>query len=38
MTSLDHAMWFHAPFKADQWMLCAMLLRASLSQFACTLD
>ncbi len=22
MTSLDHAMWFHAPFKADKWMLC----------------
>jgi len=22
MTSLDHAMWFHAPFKADEWMLC----------------
>jgi acyl-CoA thioesterase len=21
MTSLDHAMWFHAPFKADKWML-----------------
>jgi acyl-CoA thioesterase-2 len=24
MTSLDHAMWFHAPFKADQWMLYVM--------------
>ncbi len=19
--SLDHAMWFHAPFKADEWLL-----------------
>ena len=27
MTSLDHAMWFHAPFKADQWMLCVPPLR-----------
>lgn len=22
--SLDHAMWFHEPFRADQWMLYAM--------------
>lgn len=22
--SLDHAMWFHAPFKVDEWMLYAM--------------
>lgn len=22
--SLDHAMWFHAPFKADEWLLYAM--------------
>jgi acyl-CoA thioesterase II len=21
MTSLDHAMWFHKPFRADEWML-----------------
>ncbi|MDH4171305.1 MAG: acyl-CoA thioesterase II [Acidimicrobiia bacterium] len=21
MASLDHAMWFHAPFRADEWML-----------------
>ena len=21
MASLDHTMWFHAPFKADEWML-----------------
>ncbi|XP_077023968.1 acyl-coenzyme A thioesterase 8 isoform X2 [Tamandua tetradactyla] len=21
MVSLDHSMWFHAPFRADQWML-----------------
>jgi acyl-CoA thioesterase-2 len=21
MASLDHAMWFHRPFRADQWML-----------------
>ena len=21
MTSLDHAMWFHRPFRADQWLL-----------------
>jgi acyl-CoA thioesterase-2 len=21
--SLDHAMWFHRPFRADQWLLCA---------------
>ena len=24
MTSLDHAMWFHAPFKADEWLLLDM--------------
>ena len=23
MASLDHAMWFHRPFRADQWMLYA---------------
>lgn len=22
-TSLDHAMWFHRPFRADEWLLCA---------------
>ena len=22
LASLDHSMWFHAPFKADEWMLC----------------
>lgn len=21
MASLDHSMWFHAPFRADHWML-----------------
>lgn len=21
MASLDHSMWFHAPFRADTWML-----------------
>jgi acyl-CoA thioesterase II len=21
IASLDHAMWFHAPFRADEWML-----------------
>lgn len=21
MASLDHSMWFHAPFRADEWML-----------------
>lgn len=24
MASLDHAMWFHAPFQADEWLLYAM--------------
>jgi acyl-CoA thioesterase II len=24
ITSLDHAMWFHAPFRADEWMLLDM--------------
>ena len=24
VTSLDHAMWFHAPFRADEWMLFDM--------------
>jgi len=24
VTSLDHAMWFHAPFRADEWMLYEM--------------
>ena len=23
MASLDHAMWFHRPFRADEWMLYA---------------
>ncbi|MEM7277423.1 MAG: acyl-CoA thioesterase II [Pseudomonadota bacterium] len=22
MASLDHAIWFHRPFRADEWMLC----------------
>ena len=22
MASLDHAMWFHRPFRVDEWMLC----------------
>lgn len=22
--SLDHALWFHAPFRVDDWLLCAM--------------
>ena len=21
MASLDHAMWFHRPFRADEWLL-----------------
>ena len=21
-TSLEHAMWFHAPFRGDEWLLC----------------
>jgi acyl-CoA thioesterase-2 len=21
MTSLDHAVWFHRPFRADEWLL-----------------
>lgn len=21
MTSLDHTIWFHSPFRADEWML-----------------
>lgn len=24
MASLDHSMWFHAPFRADEWLLCQM--------------
>lgn len=24
MASLDHAMWFHRPFRADEWLLYAM--------------
>ena len=23
MASLDHAMWFHRPFRADEWLLYA---------------
>jgi acyl-CoA thioesterase-2 len=23
MASLDHAMWFHRPFRTDQWLLYA---------------
>ncbi len=23
VASLDHAMWFHRPFRADDWMLCS---------------
>ena len=22
LASLDHTMWFHAPFRADEWLLC----------------
>ena len=22
ITSLDHSMWFHNPFRIDEWMLC----------------
>ena len=24
ISSLDHSMWFHAPFRADEWMLFDM--------------
>ncbi|MEE8094025.1 MAG: acyl-CoA thioesterase II, partial [Gammaproteobacteria bacterium] len=24
MASLDHAMWFHRPFRADEWLLYSM--------------
>jgi acyl-CoA thioesterase-2 len=24
MASLDHAMWFHRPFRADEWLLYAV--------------
>ena len=24
LTSLDHSMWFYNPFRADQWLLCAI--------------
>jgi acyl-CoA thioesterase-2 len=24
MASIDHAMWFHRPFRADEWLLYAM--------------
>ena len=24
MASLDHAIWFHAPFRADEWLLYDM--------------
>ena len=24
MASLDHAMWFHRPFRADEWLLYDM--------------
>ena len=24
MASLDHAMWFHRPFRADRWLLYCM--------------
>jgi acyl-CoA thioesterase II len=24
IASLDHAMWFHAPFRADEWLLYVM--------------
>ena len=24
VASLDHVMWFHAPFRADEWLLHAM--------------
>ena len=23
-TSLDHSMWYHAPFRVDEWMLWAL--------------
>ena len=28
--SLDHAMWFHRPFRADEWMLYSTLLIAQV--------
>ena len=28
MASLDHAMWFHRPFRADDWLLYAWTRRA----------
>ena len=24
LASLDHAMWFHRPFRVDDWLLCSM--------------
>jgi len=24
MASIDHAMWFHRPFRADEWLLCVL--------------
>jgi len=33
MASLDHSMWFHAPFRADEWLLYVMESpRASMSR------
>jgi acyl-CoA thioesterase-2 len=29
MASLDHAMWFHQPFRADEWLLYAQDTPAS---------
>lgn len=31
MASLDHAMWFHAPFRADEWLLFDMVATRSAS-------
>jgi acyl-CoA thioesterase-2 len=29
MASLDHCMWFHRPFRADEWLLYAQSTPAS---------
>ncbi|KAL2915911.1 acyl-CoA thioesterase [Polyrhizophydium stewartii] len=31
ITSLDHAMWFHAPYRADEWLLYVMESPRSIS-------
>ena len=35
MASLDHTIWFHAPFRADEWLLYDMEVVKNYNLFSC---